>query len=216
MDNLAHSLIGAALGRATATRHMRFPGFVGALAGNAPDLSEFITGDLGPGAQYLARHRGHTHSMLGAVIELAILIAAGWLLRRRLFGADPPRARETLAALALALAPALASHLLLDWTGSYGLRPFLPWSGRWYFGDVIPIVDVVFWLVPLAVLAWGSARTRRWGVWWGLLAAAPTVLVFIAPVTTAIRVVWVTGLAVGGLGWWRGWFGTRTRQAVVA
>jgi len=216
MDNLAHSLIGAALGRAVATRGMRVPGFVGALAGNAPDLSEFLTGDLGPGAQYLARHRGHTHSILGAVIELAVLLAVGWLLRGQLFKKeDPPRSLETLAALALVLAPALASHLLLDWTGSYGLRPFLPWSGRWYYGDVIPIVDVLFWLVPLAVLAWGSARTRAWGTWWGLLAAAPTVLVFIAPVTTAVRVIWVAGLVVAGLGWWRGWFGTPRARSVA-
>src|SRR5256885_4043306 len=25
----------------------------------------------------------------------------------------------------------VASHLYLDWQGSYGLRPFLPWSAQW-------------------------------------------------------------------------------------
>jgi membrane-bound metal-dependent hydrolase YbcI (DUF457 family) len=217
MDNLAHSLIGAALGRAGATRQIRFAGFLGALAGNAPDLSEFLTGDIGPGAQYLARHRGHTHSILGLVLELAVLMAAGWFFRRRLFGENPPGPRQVIAALLFALAPALASHLLLDWTGSYGLRPFLPWSGQWYYGDVIPIVDVLFWVVPLGVLAWGSTRDRRWGGWWALLAAAPTVLVFMAPVGLPIRLVWLAGLAVAGLGWWRGWFGAvKARQAALA
>jgi inner membrane protein len=34
-----------------------------------------------------------------------------------------------------------ASHLLLDFTNAYGVRPFLPFSGRWYAWDIEFIVD---------------------------------------------------------------------------
>src|SRR5690242_20838289 len=47
MDNLAHSLIGAALGRAVAGRELPAAGWIGAVAGNAPDLAEVI---LRPGS----------------------------------------------------------------------------------------------------------------------------------------------------------------------
>jgi len=42
MDNLAHTLIGAALGRAVAGRELPAAGWVGAIAGNAPDWAELL------------------------------------------------------------------------------------------------------------------------------------------------------------------------------
>src|SRR5574341_451971 len=188
MDNLAHSLVGAALGRAAGGGRVRHPALLGAVAGNLPDLSELVTGDMWSGA-YLAEHRGHTHSLFGAAIELAVFVGVGWLFRRRLGG--------TSTSLLLVAGPAIASHLLMDWTGSYGLRPFLPWSGRWYYGDVIPIVDALFWIVPLAVLAWGSPRTWRWGALWAALAAVPTtLLILVNAASTGWRAAWFAGLAI--------------------
>src|SRR5438046_9920247 len=55
----------------------------------------------------------------------------------------------------------VASHLYLDWQGSYGLRPLLPWSGRWYYADWVAIVDPVFWLAPLVALLLGERRHWR-------------------------------------------------------
>src|SRR2546425_9079982 len=49
----------------------------------------------------------------------------------------------------------------MDWQGSYGLRPWLPWSERWYYGDAVAIVDPFFWLVPLVALGWGGRRHWR-------------------------------------------------------
>jgi inner membrane protein len=45
------------------------------------------------------------------------------------------------------------SHLLLDFTNAYGVRPFLPFSGRWYAWDIMPIIDPLL----LAVLVLGLA-----------------------------------------------------------
>jgi inner membrane protein len=46
------------------------------------------------------------------------------------------------------------SHLLLDFTNSYGVRPFLPFSGRWYAWDIVFIFDpllLAFLVLGLAV-----------------------------------------------------------------
>src|SRR5437867_6000081 len=62
MDNLAHTLVGAALGRAIAGHRIRGAGLVGAVAGNAPDWTELLAAPgVGPprsGLTYLEGHRG--------------------------------------------------------------------------------------------------------------------------------------------------------------
>src|SRR5439155_990118 len=107
------------------------------------------------------------------------------------------------------------SHLYLDWQGSYGLRPFLPWSAQWYYGDWVAIVDPFFWVVPLVGLAWGARR--HW-------APALVYLVTLLGVTTLVLwrghdlVVWWVRLAMVGcaaagvVGWTRHWFGVAGRR----
>jgi inner membrane protein len=38
---------------------------------------------------------------------------------------------------------ALLSHLLMDWTNNYGLRPFFPFNPRWYAGSFVFIFEPV-------------------------------------------------------------------------
>src|SRR5439155_865429 len=111
------------------------------------------------------------------IAALTFLVGLGelWWSRRRGQPAAPWRW------LALCIAATVLSHLYLDWQGSYGLRPFLPWSSRWYYADWVAIVDPVFWLAPLVAgarwppdsgwccLAGALTRGRRRG----RLAAAP-------------------------------------------
>jgi inner membrane protein len=47
---------------------------------------------------------------------------------------------------AAALTAAL-SHLLLDFTNNYGLRPFFPFNPRWYSGDLVFIAEPILWLI---------------------------------------------------------------------
>ncbi|PYP44534.1 MAG: hypothetical protein DMD42_07720 [Gemmatimonadetes bacterium] len=165
MDNLAHTLVGAALGRAVAGRELPAAGWVGAIAGNAPDWAELLLQPAAwtarAGGEYLVYHRGITHSFVGAGVEIVALTGLFGLLMRlwaRRAGSTPPSWRWVAACVTVSV----ASHLYLDWQGSYGLRPFLPWSGRWYYADWVAIVDPFFWAVPLVALAWGARpRSRR-------------------------------------------------------
>src|SRR5207244_4096791 len=132
-----------------------------AIAADAPDWSELVLKpELWPpraGGEYLAFHRGITPSFVGAVVEAAVLTGLFGILLRLWAGRAmlPPPSWRWVAAC---VATTVASHLYLDWQGSYGLRPFLPWSAQWYYGDWVAIVDPFFWVVPLVALAWGARR----------------------------------------------------------
>src|SRR6267378_8623840 len=221
MDNLAHTLVGAALGRAVGGRELPASGWIGAIAGNAPDWAELL---LKPGlwtrpagGDYLIYHRGITHSFVGAAVEIVALTGLIALLSRwwaRRAGVPPPPWRWVAACVTATV----ASHLYLDWQGSYGLRPFLPWSARWYYADWVAIVDPFFWVVPLVALAWGARR--HW-------APALVYLITLIGVMTLVAwrrdlVVWWVQLAmvgcagVGVMGWTRHWFGVAGRRRAAA
>lgn len=224
MDNLAHALIGAALGRAVGGHRVPAAGWIGAVAGNAPDLAEVLLrpGTLAPhaGATYLVFHRGITHSLLGAAVEITLLTGVITLIVRlhsqRSGSATPPIAWWWIGACVVA---AVASHLYLDWQGSYGLRPFLPWSGRWYYGDWVAIVDPFFWIVPLVTLAWGERR--HWTLALVYLPALAGVTTLVAWRGQEIVVWWVRLVTIlvaltAVVGWERHWFGVARRRLVAA
>lgn len=222
MDNLAHTLVGAALGRAVG--HRRIPGaaLLGAVAGNAPDWTELLVSPRAwtprSGVSYLQYHRGVTHSFVGAALEIVVLatlvgLALRWWAWRR--GAPAP----TWAWIAACIGATVASHLLLDWQGSYGLRPFLPWIDRWAYGDWVAIVDPFFWMLPLVALAWGARRHWRPALGYGAALAGVALLVLWTG--RNVVVLWVklavVGLAIACvLGWVRHWFGVaQARRAAT-
>jgi len=86
MDNLAHTLIGAALGRVVAGRELPAAGWIGAVAGNAPDVAELLlrpnSWSPDAGVTYLVFHRGITHSLVGAALEIAVLAGVIGLIAR--------------------------------------------------------------------------------------------------------------------------------------
>ncbi|MGB7547635.1 MAG: metal-dependent hydrolase, partial [Terracidiphilus sp.] len=48
------------------------------------------------------------------------------------------------------------SHILLDWTNNYGVRPFFPFNPRWYAGSFVFIAEPVVWiLLGLALIVPG-------------------------------------------------------------
>jgi membrane-bound metal-dependent hydrolase YbcI (DUF457 family) len=214
MDNLAHALVGAALGRAVADRHVPRAALIGVVAANAPDWAELFTGYPWPHAQYLVEHRGITHSLLGAAVEIVgLVVIIGGILRLS-------QRAPAWGWLTLCVSIAVVSHLYMDWQGSYGLRPFLPWDGTWYYADWVAIVDPFFWLVPLMALAWGA--DRHWRPLTGVLLVGG--LMTFAMIRAAdIVAPWVLGLyamlcVTAGVGWVRYWMGPvdRQRAAVVA
>lgn len=218
VDNLAHAVVGAALGRAVAGRKVPAAGWIGAVAANAPDWTELFLGfrPFRGALAYYTFHRGITHSLLGAAVETVAITAVLWALftvlhRRR---AIQP---VSLAPLVILVAVAVCSHVYMDWQGSYGLRPWLPWSARWYYADWVAIADPMFWLIPLVGLAWGAERHWRDLVPFVLLAGLILYADLMADTASGwLRWSCVALVVLGAVGWVRHWFGVAARgQAAV-
>jgi inner membrane protein len=138
MDNLTHTLTGVVMSRAGLNRWHPRSALLLMLAANIPD------GDIVASARgafvYFENHRGITHSiaMLPVMALLPMLAVCG--ISRSL--------RGWKAAYVLSLI-GVASHLLLDWTNSYGVRFLLPFSSQWFRLDLTNIVDLWIWGVLL-------------------------------------------------------------------
>lgn len=219
MDNLTHSLVGLAAAKAGLERVSPYATAVCVLAANLPD-ADIVTLAAGPAA-YLEHHRGITHSIVGALVlgaALPLLLVGVDRLVARLRGREP---RARLRGLLVASLLVTASHPLLDWTNSYGLRPFLPWSGRWYYGDLVFVIDPWLWLLlgGACFLLTSPTRTRLalWSVLWAGIAAA---ILFLPmrrgfDVPPAAQLLWPVCLGCVALARWaRG--GARKGGAVAA
>jgi inner membrane protein len=214
MDNLAHTLVGAALGRALGEERVPAPALLGAIAANAPDWMELVIGGRWRPENYLLSHRGITHSLIGALVQAVFftLVTGAVLAWRARRGGPPPRWRWIAALFAVTV----ASHLYMDWQGSYGLRPFLPWNATWYYGDWVAIVDPFYWFVPLVALAWGGRRHWWPGMWWTLLLLPPLVLVtFSGAAAFWVKAASLAIAIVGVIGWHRHWFGVAARRTAA-
>lgn len=165
MDNLSHSLAGLAIGELL---HRTLPPeentdlglwrrrlilFSSWLASNFPDLDLLWSRLLPPPLGYLLHHRGHTHTFFYAVVEGALIFALCWLLwpaARRLVAASS----SARTGLILAITLGLVSHLAMDYLNSYGIHPFHPFNSGWYYGDLVFIIEPVFWIafgIPVAM-----------------------------------------------------------------
>jgi inner membrane protein len=162
MDNLTHTLVGAALGQAGLKRRtaLAMPALL--IGANLPDVDAFIY-FWGSGVEALAFRRGWTHgvlamSVLPLVLWLTLLATAR--LRRKPPGADEPPLLPRQ--LLLVCAVGVWSHPLLDWLNTYGVRLLMPFSGEWFYGDTLFIVDPWVWLA-LGVGMWISRRRETRG-----------------------------------------------------
>jgi inner membrane protein len=138
MDNLTHSLTGLALSRAGLNRFSPHATALLLLSANAPDI-DILAASRGEFA-YIEAHRGYTHCFLflPVLAALPVLVIAG-VSRRRL-----PWLKAWLLCCV-----GLTSHLMMDWTNSFGVRLLLPFSSRWFHLDLNSLYDG--WI--LAVLA---------------------------------------------------------------
>lgn len=199
MDNLTHSLVGLAAAKAGLERLSPGATALAVLAANGPDVD--ILAALGGRWFYLHHHRGITHSIVGT-LALALLIpglfyAIDFLVSRV---RKRPRRVRFLGLLVVSLVVS-ASHPLMDWTNNYGVRPFLPWDGRWYYGDLVFIVDPWLWLV-VGGAAFVLTSVKKWHIiFWAALALVLTFLVFRVPLENnglahpnLFRAVWVAGI----------------------
>ncbi len=141
MDNVTHSLTGLMLSRAGLERFHAHAPLALILSANAPDV-DGISIFWGPLA-YIRFHRGLAHAVpfIPVMAVLPLLIVCG--LRRNFQG---------WARLYLLCIAGVASHLLLDWTNTYGVRFLLPFSPQWFHLDLNALVDL--WILAVLLFAW--------------------------------------------------------------
>ena len=154
MENLVHSLVGVTLARAGLGRMTPYGTVSLVVAANLPDADIVVSG-WGP-LHYLHHHRGVTHSVLG-VLVLALLFSLLLKFLARFRSGDKA---FPFGPILFSVTLTLASHPLLDWTNSYGIRPWLPFSGKWYYGDLVYIVDPYLWLILGGAVFLTAQRTR--------------------------------------------------------
>lgn len=211
MEPVTHFLTGACIGRAGLNRKTAYATLAAVLAAEAADV-DVLWSLRGP-VEELKHHRGITHTFIAAPVVAAIIVGLvallhlWWDCRRRskldafLQAVSTPT--DSGAPIPLRLQPktvswfwlyitaliAALSHLLLDWTNNYGLRPFFPFNPRWYAGSFVFIAEPVLWallllalIVPalLGLIAGeiGARRTPFRGRGWAIFALAGMVVLW--------------------------------------
>lgn len=200
MDNLTHSLVGLTAAKAGLERMSPWATTVCVISANAAD-ADFVTLFFGDRWTLLQHHRGITHSIVGTIAIGVIIPALAYLLELTLASIRKRPRRIRFGGLLLASIITSATHPLLDWTNNYGVRPFLPWNGRWFYGDLVYIVDPYIWLL-LGVIAFLLASgTRAKIVGWSALALCAMIVIGFAarpqnPDSKSLRVVLVIWIVV--------------------
>jgi inner membrane protein len=174
MDNLCHTLAGAAMGEA-GLKHKTALGMGTLLiASNLPDIdvAVFATDTL-----WMSFRRGWTHGVLAQLL-LPVALAGAMLAVDRLRirwrqsidspGSDPAVTRPAnVGGLLLVACLGAWIHVFMDYLNSYGVRLLMPFSNRWFYGDALFIVDPVLYAIFGAafVAARIAARRGRTGPW---------------------------------------------------
>ena len=117
------------------------------IAANLPDVDVLVFATDIPSVAF---RRGWTHGVLAQallpVVLAAVMMAVG------------TRKGARFGPLLLLSYVGVLSHVLLDLLNNYGVRVLMPFSGRWFYGDSVFIVDVWLWLTLGVGVWWGYAR----------------------------------------------------------
>jgi inner membrane protein len=127
---------------------------------NLPDI-DALAYFAGPAAD-LEWRRGWTHGVLALVLLPLILTVAlllvHWATRpRRRWSSSPPMSAGKLLLLSCI---AVLSHPILDTLNTYGVRWLMPFSGEWFYGDTLFIIDPWVWLA-LSIGVLSSVRRHK-------------------------------------------------------
>ena len=199
MDNLTHSLVGLTAAKAGLEKLSPGATALCVLAANAPD-ADIVVLAFGDRWSFLQHHRGITHAVAGVIVLAFVLPLIFYfvdLLWSRLRN-QPPTIK--LKGLLLASFIVSATHPLLDWTNNYGIRLLLPWNERWFYGDLVFIVDPFMWVVLGGAAFLLSAKTRSGKFIWAAVAAVLTFLIIASersnslPSPRLIALLWIVAV----------------------
>lgn len=155
MDNLCHTLVGAAFGEAGLKSRTRFGNATLMIASNLPDLDVLVFATSVPSVAF---RRGWTHGVVAQAllpVGLALIMAAVARCRPAAPGGPPLRVGWLLLLSCLGV----TVHVLMDLLNTYGVRLLMPLDRRWFYGDALFIIDPWMWLM-LGGGVW-RARTRH-------------------------------------------------------
>jgi inner membrane protein len=154
MDNITHTLVGAALAEAGLKKRTALGGITLMIAANFPDI-DIVAAFMGKNFE---GRRGITHGFLALAILPFVLAGIMWLwdtqVRQR---RDPNLPAADYRQLAILSAVAMATHPMLDFMNTYGMRWLMPFVDRWFYADGMFIVDPWF----MAMLVAGVVVSRR-------------------------------------------------------
>lgn len=178
MDNITHSLVGAAIAQAslqwqqesspstqeeaaTPRQAAAWPIFLASIFGNNfPDLDllmmPFVSQEFG----YILHHRGHTHTLVFLPLQWVLMMLGFWLFarwRKCDWSASDWKWISGLSFLGGVV------HISMDSWNVYGIHPLWPFDNRWFYGDFVFILEPLFWLV---LVPWLVASARlAWTRW---------------------------------------------------
>ncbi len=218
MENFAHTLLGLSLAKTGLERATPMATASLVISSNLPDI-DVVMGLLGGTPAYLEYHRGLTHSFAG-LFGLAVILAFAltfvdrrFRLRRNAF----QRPCRPLRLFWLAFLGGLG-HLAMDSTNSYGTRPLMPASDRWFYGDLAFVLDPWIWLILGSAIVWIATNSAARILLSGLVVALLSLIVALAArhptiehpvaVSSGVRIIWFVGLFIvivgRALNWGRG------------
>jgi inner membrane protein len=159
MDNLCHTLAGAALAAAGLKRWTGLGTATLMIASNVPDVdvAVFATDTLA-----MSFRRGWTHGIVAQLllppVLAGLIFAYSRLTRRRRTRTPTP---VTLSGLVVLSCVGTWLHVFMDWLNSYGVRLLKPFSDRWFYGDALYIVDPILYVIfTAAIVLAGRAEAR--------------------------------------------------------
>ena len=144
MDPISQGTVGAAFAQSSANRSNIIKiGFIGFLAGLAPDLDVLIRSESDP-ILFLEYHRQFSHSLF--FIPIGSLIVAFFIF-------PFVKGSMTLKTVYIACFLGYATHGLLDACTSYGTLLFWPFSNERVTWNNISIVDPIFTITIQILIA---------------------------------------------------------------
>lgn len=159
MEPVTHFLTGAVLSRAGFNRKTALATVTMVLGAEAGDLD--MVAYFGGSAFGFAHHRGITHTAIGIPLVAAVVVGFVYVCHRlykrwrpaedRPASEFAPPAPRWLLLYGLACLAGV-SHIMLDFTNNYGVRPWWPFNGHWYSWDIVFIIEPLILLVLLAGL----------------------------------------------------------------
>ena len=160
LEPITHFLTGAVLARAGFNRKTALATATMTLAAEAPDLDVFWS-FKGPVVGF-AHHRGFTHSFLGLILVSGFVTGFMYLIwRLRGRRTNIPNLPPRWGVLFLFAYIAGLSHILLDYTNNYGVRPFWPFWEKWYSWDIVFIIEPALYVILIAGLVLPAILSRQ-------------------------------------------------------